>query len=526
MEIAQSNFGTPKSLVCTQSTTCVIPCVMAGNATQTMPCCLLGGKTNRLDARRLTPFWCCLQHAQRKPYRHPGIFTKEIVEARQAAVWRVRSASSAQVTEVAGQFSQKMLKLCDSSDLDYIHVSTMNHSTAAVWIASDAALTSDLQQQQQCRQDAQRCLEKILPILEAMLTRVGPRQASNTLWSFAKLGLDPDAVCPGITAHLLHKVAEITKAVDAQAVANSVWAMAALQDVRQASNAEKSVTNRLCHQFMKCVGERGSATAQGVCSVLHGSFALDLKVELSTLDKRFAHLVSLVQHAPAQVVAQDVSNSLLYCYKLRYMPQPAQASALLAHFVSLFSVLGKEPDAQDMSNTALALAGLDVPHAAQELQSIASRIVNIPGVNSQELCNLAWSMALSNVLDHKGFDLILHILEVRMKNVVTTRNLSQLHLALDHLEPLSKTSNEYAAWVCVKDKLGNNVGYAPTSTAPSGSNTLHAILDLLGVRHRRHLQLSTYVVDAGLERIDDKEAPAVLVVTASERAHLINAPKR
>ena len=248
----------------------------------------------------------CHEHdAQRKPCRHPGILTKEIVEARQAAVRRVRSVNSgsAQVTRLAGQFFQKMLKLCDSSDLDYIHVSTMIHSTAAVWETSDAALTSE-SPQKRCRRDAQRCLSQLLPKLEAMLDHVGPREASNTLWSFAKVGLDPDAVCPGITAHLLLKVAESTKAVDAQAVANSVWAMAALQDVRKASNAEKSVTIRLCHQFMKCVGERGhgSATAQGVCSVLHGSSALDLKVEPSTLANVFAHLVSLVQHAPAQVV--------------------------------------------------------------------------------------------------------------------------------------------------------------------------------------------------------------------------------
>ena len=80
--------------------------------------------------------------------------------------------------------------------------------------------------------------------------------------------------------------------------------------------------------------------------------------------------------------------------------------------------------------------------------------------------------------------------------------------------------------MCVKDKLGNSIGSAPTGKAPSGSDALHAILQSMGVRHRQHLQLSTYVVDAALERTDDKEAPAVLVVTAYERVHLVNAPKR
>ena len=285
----------------------------------------------------------------------------------------------------------------------------------------------------------------------------------------------------------------------------------------------------MCSRFINYVhdpSEHGLATAQGVCSVLQGIVALDLQVQPSILNKLFAYLVQLLHRAPAQVDAQAVANAWLYCYKLRYMPQPAQASALLTHFVSLFSVPGREPSAQESSNTVLAVAGLGVPHVAQEIQSIASRVLNRPGVNSQSLCNLAWSMALLNMLDLKGFDLTLHMLEMRMTDNVTKQGLSQLHQTLDHLEPLSKNSEEYTAWVCVKDKLGNSVGDAPAGTALSGSDTLHATLGLLEVRHRRHMQLSTYMVDAGLDRTNDKKAPVVLVVTASEHAHLVNAPKR
>ena len=172
--------------------------------------------------------------------------------------------------------------------------------------------------------------------------------------------------------------------------------MATLQDVRKASHAQTSVTSRLCSEFMKYVNdlpEPGSATAQEVCSVLQAIVALQLKVESSVLDQCVVYLVNLVKRAPARVDAQYVSIFLLYCYKLRYMPQPAEASALLAHFVSLFSVLGKEPKTQEMSNTALAVAGLGVPHVAREVQSIASRLVSSPDANGQELCNLAWSMA-------------------------------------------------------------------------------------------------------------------------------------
>ena len=129
-----------------------------------------------------------------------------------------------------------MLNLCDTADLNYIHVSAMIHSTAEVWGASEPTLAS-ASQREQCRQVAQRCVSQLLPRLEAMLDRIGPREASNTLWSFAKVGLDPDTVCPGITADLLHKVAENAKAANAYDVANSVWAMAVLQDIKKASYA-------------------------------------------------------------------------------------------------------------------------------------------------------------------------------------------------------------------------------------------------------------------------------------------------
>ena len=226
---------------------------------------------NRLDARRLTPVWCCLQHAQRKLNEHARLLTKEIQGAREAAVWSLRcsNSDSAQLTGVADQFFQRMLKLCDSSDLDYIHVSAMIHSTAVVWETSDATLASELQQEHaaQCCRDAQRCLAQLLPRLEAMLGVLGAQAASNTLWSFVKLGLDPDAVCPGITIELLQRVAD-DQFTTAQTKANTVWAMAILQGFTKISDAAKRFVYRLCSHFVKHVSEpfkRNSATAQNVC---------------------------------------------------------------------------------------------------------------------------------------------------------------------------------------------------------------------------------------------------------------------
>ena len=124
---------------------------------------------NTLDARQLTPVCCCLQHARRIPHVHRGVLTNDITEARQAAIRAVRSAGlhSAQVAGVAEHFFQKMLKLSDGSDLDYI-MSVPGSTPQLQFDTSGATLTSGLQQEQ-CRQDAQSCVSQLLPRLEAML---------------------------------------------------------------------------------------------------------------------------------------------------------------------------------------------------------------------------------------------------------------------------------------------------------------------------------------------------------------------
>ena len=95
-----------------------------------------------------------------------------------------------------------------------------------------------------------------------------------------------------------------------------------------------------------------------------------------------------------------------------------------------------------MSNTALAVAGLGVPYVAPEVKSLAIRVVNGPGVNSQDLCNLAWSLAL---LDMNMFELILDTWELHVKHAFGIRGVRQLYQAHCYLEPLSKNSEEYAA---------------------------------------------------------------------------------
>ncbi len=66
-----------------------------------------------------------------------------------------------------------------------------------------------------------------------MLPDVGVREASNILWSSAKLGLHPDAFVPGMTDALAAKLLQLTKdearrQPNEQEDANLLWALATL----------------------------------------------------------------------------------------------------------------------------------------------------------------------------------------------------------------------------------------------------------------------------------------------------------
>lgn len=130
-----------------------------------------------------------------------------------------------------------------------------------------------------------------------------------------------------------------------QGLPNTLWAVATLKDAGHLAPTDVAVINAMCANFMAFVHSpitRRPATSQSVSNLLWVAATLDVGLTATVLNKLCAYLVYLVQQTSTNFGAQEVFNAWSF-YKMRHSPEPAQVSALLAHFTSMFANKGKQP---------------------------------------------------------------------------------------------------------------------------------------------------------------------------------------
>ena len=93
-----------------------------------------------------------------------------------------------------------MCSYCERQ-LNSIHISAIVHGTTKVWIAA-AARQSGLAGEQQAQQTLRDFIVRMLERLQPLLPAVRAPAAAGLLWSSAQLGLNPDALVPGMTDSL------------------------------------------------------------------------------------------------------------------------------------------------------------------------------------------------------------------------------------------------------------------------------------------------------------------------------------
>ena len=86
--------------------------------------------------------------------------------------------------------------------------------------------------------------------MKPTLPDVDAQAVSNNLWSSAKLGLNPDAVVPGMTnalaAKLLQRIMDgVRSQPNAQSCANFLWALTSLRH----ELADKGLVDAFCDHF-------------------------------------------------------------------------------------------------------------------------------------------------------------------------------------------------------------------------------------------------------------------------------------
>ena len=304
----------------------------------------------------------CAQQAVRE-------FSSKIVFQRKQAIQKLKHVRSDPVctlqilTELCGQ----MLAYSSSPASNFIHYSTCLHSTATVFCASQAAMGPAQSHQQASRQMVVDCVAQLLQKVQAVLPQLRAQEASNILWSCARLTFNPDSVVPRITLNLMSTVVEDQSAV-AQNLSNAVWAVATLKDAGQLAHIDMIVIDNYHHHVYTfhglCVYPSNKSLCQQPKCVqfLWAAAALDLSLAPTMLDMLCAYLVHLVQQP---LTKANVVHSML---PMPYGPATNCAISLsqctcssfckLAHFSSLCTVHGRQPNCQNISNVVLATASL------------------------------------------------------------------------------------------------------------------------------------------------------------------------
>jgi len=123
--------------------------------------------------------------------------TNHISKQWQLAAHSVKHFSPDKVMEAYYSCIEQMC--CQSEkQLNYLHMSAIVYGTSKVWTTA-AERHSGWVAEEQAGQNLRSFIARMLKRLHPLLPAVGARLTANVLWSSAKLGLNPDALVPGMT---------------------------------------------------------------------------------------------------------------------------------------------------------------------------------------------------------------------------------------------------------------------------------------------------------------------------------------
>ena len=296
-------------------------------------------------------------------------------------------------------FYASMEHLCSVAGplLNYINPSAIITATAQLWTAAQAN-SSFKPSANSAAFELERFHCSILLQLETMLPDVGAREASNSLWSSAKLGLTPDAFVPGMTDALAAKMLQLTKdearcQPSAQNCANVVWALATLGH----EPADKGLIDDVCNHFarlIKHLEESKRPNAQQSANIVWALATLGHEpADKGLVDAVCNHFSRLIRHQDTRnrPTSQGVSNVLWARGDMNHAPPDGAASAFLEWLTRLCKLSGQEPNAQDLSNTLFACAVLHVKVKGHVSLALVRGLLRLDrsGSYKQEYCNAA-----------------------------------------------------------------------------------------------------------------------------------------
>ena len=350
-------------------------------------------------------------------------------------------------------------------------MSAIVYGTAKVWTAA-AERRSGWVAKEQAEQNLRSFTARMLKRLHPLLPAVGVRLTANVLWSSAKLGLNPDALVPGMTDSLAQQFVADMNAVNGQDFAAVLVACAQLQ----LSPCQGALFQAICGRL--AVVDLSNFNPQNVSNILHSLATLPAaapSVEmLDALCQRFGVLLNGHQatSGPDELPnSQNIANTIWALNKLKY--EPADELAMVGRTTAL-CCLGQQPIPQDISTVLLACAELRLPVTQTESEDLASVLLHSKSQLGmrQMYSNTVWSLAVLGHLRQAQFALALdHLIALSVSHgglsqpsVVTNIEMRQLYQALDWLQPHpTAPAQQQSAWSSLQ---GSCTGQDPDLCRP------------------------------------------------------------
>jgi len=339
-------------------------------------------------------------------------------------------------------FYKGMSALCSrpESCINHMHLNAIIGATAKAW--RTARVRFPQQKQKQAHDQMHAFLTKAFQSLQVLLPDTEARQAANMLWSSAQLGLNPDALVPGMTDSLARQFMADIDAADAQHFANVLEACAKLQ--------LSPCHGSLCKTILKhlATADLSNFEPRTVANILHSLATMPAAApSREVLDALCKHFEVLLKSRQAVELpnAQSIANTMWALSKLRHAPSDELGMSMVGRMVALCRVPRQQPSPQAISNVLLACAKLGLPAKQAYIDSLASFQLSLDRqhISKQDYANTAWSLAVLGHLREAQFGFVLDQLSALLVNyrdpsqssLLELVALTQLYQALDWLQP-------------------------------------------------------------------------------------------
>ena len=342
---------------------------------------------------------------------------------------------SSDIAEVVASYMHCMQSLCqkEKADLDYTSLSAILQGTANMYGgAPDDRSTWDQQGAAQQQQAALLCtvLEKLQQMVPESTADVS--NISSIFWSFGQLGVDPNALVPGVLDSLAQQFTLGIHAASGQSLAQVLKACSQLQLDPLQGELIEAILSQLDRTDMACFSSQCLA---------------DVTLSLSRLptaepsENMLDSLCSCFFATVADALAQDIADFVYGLQALRHLPpDPIRqdlASAMMHRMLQLCNLDEQQPRPQNISNFLCGCAQLTLAVSESDAKTLVAHHLSMDeGSETQRdsLMMTAWSLAVLGHLELETLSaLVKGIVAVHLPLSSEPKFLPQLWMAMQYV---------------------------------------------------------------------------------------------